>query len=213
MKLTSTQVAKCLKYMGYTTVCDVAFGLFVVAWFMARHVFYMMVCYSIWAHSSEVMGHGCYTQHNGKLSGPTPPPQDSLSYLIEPFINSDGVVCMDHRVKWSFLSALLFLQCITIFWFFMIVQVIMRVIRGEGAEDVRSDDEEEEEQEEEDEIVYEEAQALEEEVGVEAIDFKNWERRSGVKRQASTSATGVSLPGHSDRKELLNRIGCEKQID
>ncbi len=93
-------------------------------------------------------------------------------------------------------------------WGFMIVRVAMRVLSGNGADDSRSDDE----ADEEDEFVYEEAQPLEEEVGVEDIDLKNWERRSGVKRQASSS-TGVSLPGHSDRKELLGRIGCEKQVD
>ena len=59
--------------------------------------------------------------------------------------------------------------------------------------------------------MYEEARPLEEEVGVEALDLKGWERRAGVRRPAS--ASGVSLPGHSDRKELLGRIGCEKQVD
>jgi very-long-chain ceramide synthase len=66
---------------------------------------------------------------------------------------------------------------------------------------------------EEDEFVYEEAQPLEEEVGVEEIDLKNWERRTGVKRHQATATTGVSLPGHSDRKELLGRIGCDKQVE
>lgn len=94
----------------------------------------------------------------------------------------------------------------------MIVNVAIRVLRGAGADDVRSDDEGDEVDEDEEEYVYEEAQALEEEVGVEELDLKSWERRSGVKRTAST-ATGVSLPSHSDRKELLGRIGCEKQVD
>jgi acyl-CoA-dependent ceramide synthase len=93
----------------------------------------------------------------------------------------------------------------------MIVRVIIKVLKGGDAEDVRSDDEGGEEEEEEDEFVYEEAQPLEEEVGVEELDLRNWERRSGVRKQASSS--GVSLPGHSDRKELLGRIGCEKQVD
>lgn len=88
------------------------------------------------------------------------------------------------------------------------MKLVIRVLRGGNADDPRSDDEAGEEEEE---YEYEEAQALEEEVGVEAIDLKNWERRTGVKRPAATS--GVSLPGHSDRKELLGRIGCEKQVD
>jgi len=106
---------------------------------------------------------------------------------------------------------LLFLQTLTVMWFTLIIQLAIKVLRGGSAEDPRSDDEADGEEEEE-EYVYEEAQPLEEEVGVEDIDLKNWERRTGVKRQ-STTATGVSLPGHSDRKELLGRIGCEKQVD
>lgn len=110
-----------------------------------------------------------------------------------------------------FLGLLVTLQAVCIVWFAMIVNVAIRVLKGAGADDVRSDDEGDE-YEEEDEFVYEEAQPLEEEVGVEELDLKSWERRTGVKRAVS-SATGVSLPGHSDRKELLGRIGCEKQVD
>lgn len=130
-----------------------------------------------------------------------------MGWLFEPFYKSTGLVCFNNTVLWSFLTPLLLLQVITIVWFTMIVRVAMKVLRGDGAEDSRSDDEEEEEEEEE--FIYE--AALEEDVGVEALDFKNWERRSGIKRQANSS--GVSLPGHSDRKELLGRIGCEKQVD
>lgn len=114
---------------------------------------------------------------------------------------------------------LLFLQLLTIMWFTLIVRVAIKVLRGGSAEDNRSEDEaspgEDEEVEEEEEFVYEEAQPLEEEVGVEEIDLKGWERRTGhvhVKGKVGT-ASGVSLPGHSDRKELLGRIGCEKQVE
>lgn len=117
---------------------------------------------------------------------------------------------------YGFLGYLLVLQGMMILWSTFIAQVVVRVLQGNGADDVRSDGEdgEEEEVEEADEDekarLYA-AEPLEQEVGVEDIDLKAWERRSGVKR--STGASGVSLPGHSDRKELLNRIGCEKQID
>ncbi|KAJ3499052.1 hypothetical protein NLG97_g627 [Lecanicillium saksenae] len=197
--------AKCLKYSGFTTACDYAFGLFMVSWFVARHVIYIMVCWSVYAHTPEIMPSGCFTGTNSNLVGPQQPPE-GLGYLLEPFYNSTGRVCYNETVKWAFLAPLLVLQLITIVWFTMIIRVAIKVLRGDGAEDSRSDDEEEEEEEE---FIYEEA--LEEDVGVEALDFKNWERRSGIKRQANSS--GVSLPGHSDRKELLGRIGCEKQVD
>lgn len=176
-----------------------------VSWFAARHVIYMMVCWSVYAHTPEVINYGCYKGSNDKLVGPVAEPEGH-SYLLEPYYSSTGYVCFNHAIKWAFLTPLLMLQVITIVWFTMIIRVAMKVLRGDGAEDSRSDDEEEEEEEE---FIYEEA--LEEDVGVESLDFKSWERRSGIKRQANSS--GVSLPGHSDRKELLGRIGCEKQVD
>lgn len=209
------QVAKCLKYTGHNKVCDVFFGIFMVSWFVARHVFYVLVCWSVYAHAPYIISLGCYVGSNSNLVGPAEPPP-GLFYLVEPFLSSTGRVCFNHTVKWAFLGPLLLLQVITIIWFTMIVRVAIKVIRGDGAEDTRSDDEGDEEEDEwqeedEDEFVYEEAQPLEEEVGVEALDLKGWERRTGAKRQASSS--GVSLPGHSDRKELLGRIGCEKQVE
>ncbi|KAM0299820.1 hypothetical protein HYE67_005886 [Fusarium culmorum] len=202
-------LAKCLKYCGYKKICDVMFGLFVVSWFFARHVLYIAVCWSIYSDTPRIMPTGCFKGNNENMIGPLNPPA-GWGYLVEPFINPQGLVCYNETVKWGFLGPLLFLQAITIGWFTMIVRVIVKVLKGGDAEDVRSDDEGGEEEEEE-EFVYEEAQPLEEEVGVEALDLRNWERRSGVKKQASSS--GVSLPGHSDRKELLGRIGCEKQVD
>ncbi|KAL2136554.1 hypothetical protein VTI74DRAFT_3099 [Chaetomium olivicolor] len=205
-------VAKCLKYLGYTTVCDIMFGVFMLSWLIARHVLYLTVCYSVWAHTPEIMPTGCFKGTKDNLTGPFEPPTDKgILYLFEPLWDSEGMFCYNETVKWSFLSMLLFLQCLTIMWFSMILRVAVKVLKGGAAEDVRSDDEAGE-QEDEDEYVYEEAQPLEEEVGVEEIDLKNWERRTGVKRQAS-STTGVSLPGHSDRKELLGRIGCDKHVE
>lgn len=180
-----------------------------LSWVLARHVFYIMVCWSIYAHTPEILTTGCFRGTNDKLVGPVDPPE-GWYYLVEPLFNSTGHVCYNRTVKWAFLTPLLLLQGITIAWFTMIVRVAIRVLRGDGAVDSRSDDEGEEEEEEE-EFIYEEARPLEEEVGAEALDLRSWERRSGLKRQASSS--GVSLPGHSDRKELLGRIGCEKQVE
>ncbi|KJR86123.1 Acyl-CoA-dependent ceramide synthase [Sporothrix schenckii 1099-18] len=251
-------LAKCQKYLGYTNICDVTFGAFMLSWFVCRHVFYSMICYSVWAQTPQIMPDGCFkgvaagagaagAVGSGsplgvpvgadEISSLTPTisklapflsntTSNKLAFLIEPMVHSDGAVCYNYAVKWGFLSMLLFLELIIIVWFFMIVQVAIRVVRGSGADDSRSDDENGDEEEEEEEADNDDfvsggdgnghtqqAEPLEEEVGVEALDLKGWERRTGVKRVASTS-TGVSLPGHhSDRKELLGRIGCEKQVD
>ncbi|KAI1337228.1 longevity assurance proteins LAG1/LAC1 [Xylariaceae sp. FL0016] len=203
-------LAKCLKYTGHSTLCDVMFGLFMVSWFLARHVFYLMTCHSIWKDATSIIPTGCFEGINQNLTGPTPLPQGWTHYL-EPFGDpGHSRLCFSKSVIDGFLYTLLGLQVITIFWFFMIVRVAVRVLKGGSADDPRSDEEAEEDEEQE-EYEYEEAQPVEEEVGVESIDLKGWERRTGVKRTASS--TGVSLPGHSDRKELLGRIGCEKQVD
>ena len=181
-----------------------------VSWLLARHVFYVMVCWSIYAHTPEIMPNGCFTGSNDRLVGPVDTPA-GLLYLFEPFYNTTGHVCYNETIKWAFLTPLVLLQVITIFWFMMIIRVAVKVLSGQGAEDNRSDDEGGVEEEEEEEFVYEVAEPLKEEVGVEALDLKSWERRHGVKIQSSSS--GVSLPGHSDRKELLGRIGCEKQVE
>ncbi|KAJ9155755.1 TLC domain-containing protein [Pleurostoma richardsiae] len=207
--------AKCLKYMGYTTACDVGFGIFMLSWLVCRHIFYLMVCYSVWADIPRFIPNGCFSGPHGNLTGPFSPPANGWGWLVEPFTDPEGTVCFTHGVRYAFLTFLLALQVLTVVWFTMIIRVALRVLNGAGADDVRSDDEEGEEVEagEDAEFVYEEAQPLEEEVGVEDIDLKGWERRAGVRRQASSASTGVSLPGHSDRKELLGRIGCEKQVD
>lgn len=212
-----------------------------------------MICYSVWRQTPNIMPDGCFKGGAGggsPLGVPVGPDaissltstisklvpvlsdatSNKLAFLLEPLVDSEGAICYNYAVKWGFLSMLLFLELIIIVWFFMIVQVAIRVVRGSGADDTRSDDEDCDEEEDEDEDQEEEnengdltgdgpngglaqeAQPLEEEVGVEALDLKGWERRTGVKRAASTT-TGVSLPGHSDRKELLGRIGCEKQVD
>ncbi|KAK4183703.1 putative sphingosine N-acyltransferase [Podospora australis] len=210
-------LAKCLKYMGYKKLCDFMFAVFMVSWFIARHILFPMVIWSVWAHTIPVIGSGCYSGPDNNLVGPfdTPSGKDWWVAMSQPLWDSDAPICFDHGVMGWFLAMLLFLQGLAIMWFTMVIQVAIKVIRGDGAEDSRSDDEADEE-EDQDEFVYEEAQPLEEEVGADEIDLKNWERRARGKRQAAaatTTASGVSLPGHSDRKELLGRIGCEKQVD
>lgn len=97
-----------------------------------------------------------------------------------------------------------------ILWFTFIVRIVMGVLQGKPAEDVRSDTEEDEQlsDSEEDQVDGH----LERECSAEAIDWSGWERRRGESAQISGSS-GFSFAGHRERKELLNRIGCEKQID
>lgn len=97
----------------------------------------------------------------------------------------------------------------------MIIKVAIKVLQGGEADDIRSDDEGDNE-----EVAHHhdepeaELAPYEEEVGVEAINLRG--RTSSASknryRKGASSATGVSIAGHSDRKELLGRIGCDKGV-
>lgn len=164
-----------------------------------------MICWTIYSDAPGLLTSACFRGTAEDLQGPFPT-SNSWSHLLEPFRDPAGMICSNDSIIFGFLSYLLLLEVIMIMWFALIVRVAIRVLKGSSAEDVRSDSEMEEEV-----IEYAEAGPIEEEVGVEGIDLKQWERRTGVKR--AQNSTGISLPGHSDRKEFLNRIGCEKQID
>ena len=103
----------------------------------------------------------------------------------------------------------------------MIVKVAAKVIQGGKAVDSRSDDEEDFDAKDETErklnrkYRYQqthELAPLEEEVGVESINLSNQKHSPSRKfRKSSAVASGVTL--HSDRKELLGRIGCDKMSE
>ena len=107
---------------------------------------------------------------------------------------------------------LLSLQVILLVWFGMIMRVAWKVIQGGEGEDPRSDDEGEEEEDDEPARTKEpfiEVPPLEEEVGVESINLNNRKASPARRfRKGAGTASGVTL--HSDRKELLGRIGCDK---
>lgn len=39
-----------IKYMGGTLICDILFGLFMVSWFITRHVLFMLVIASTYTN-------------------------------------------------------------------------------------------------------------------------------------------------------------------
>jgi acyl-CoA-dependent ceramide synthase len=180
------------------------FGVFMVSWFVARHVCYMITLWGIYTYMPATIPVGCYQGSQNNLTGPTPLPEHGWSHTLEPFRNPSGTICHSDNVMWGFLGALGFLQVLTIFWFFLIVQVAIRVVQGIGADDIRSEDDGENTDEEEND-------SEEVDVGIEPVVSKVWKNRTDLRR--NTGSSGVSLPGHRDRKELLSRIGCEKQVE
>lgn len=102
--------------------------------------------------------------------------------------------------------------------------MVYKVLKGNAAEDIRSDDEDEDEEIEEEKTTTIMNMAttgtetgmsqppLEEEVGVDALTFArlNGASQRRQTRRESSRASGISIPGHGDHKELLGRIGCDK---
>ncbi|RFU76650.1 longevity assurance s lag1 lac1 [Trichoderma arundinaceum] len=219
-------LAKCAKYLGYTTLCDYLFGLFVVVWLATRHVFFLMVCYSVYFDSPRIIPSSCFQGSMENLRGPLPHP-GGWSWLLEPFRDPEGMVCFNSHIFHGFFTYLVALQGIMMVWSYAIIKVVVRVVSGGNAEDIRSDDEEVDELEEEEAVDWEysdtwaepgyelnmESGLLEEEAEVDDGVVRAWERRNRVSPKRGGSSSGLHLPGQSDRKEFLNRIGCEKQID
>lgn len=207
------QLAKMLKYLQFRLLCDIVFGMFMIVWFVTRHVFYFMVLWSLHTENPEEIKDGCYWGPTNDLQGPIDPP-DKFGHLIQPFLNPVGLVCWNPNIRWSFMITLLGLQVILLLWFVMIIRVAVKVVQGGEAEDSRSDDEDSDEeevdhhpQEKYTNNHYLASAPFEEDVDAGAITYR---RTSPPRkfRKAGGAASGVTLP--SDRKELLGRIGCDK---
>ena len=222
-------LAKIFKYLKFRLLCDITFGAFMITWFVARHIFYLAICWSIYSHLPQEIKYGCYKGSDADLVGPLPFPE-GYGYLLEPFTNPTGLVCASQGVYTVFLWGLLALQGILLIWLSMIVKVAYKVICGHGADDVRSDDEDSEADDEGEEIddihlccehpqfVPSPNLPIEKEVGYEEmrlspsrLNTASPARRSQKKFDGhGATTTGVSLRSSGNRKELLGRIGCDK---
>lgn len=201
-----------LKYLGFERLCTVAFAIFLITWFIARHVIYMVLWWSIYQNVPDAMPFGCYSGATGrKLLDVTPNTWESLIY---PFQNIEGPICMSFRIKWAFLGLLLFLQILSLIWFGMILRVAVNVLcTGSSAEDTRSDDEGEEPAGSNDPTRGSISNGQDQFNTVE----KGWTKSvlvNGAPQNHTVrirSARGrVSLSDHNDRKAFLGRIGCDK---
>lgn len=215
--------------MGYAKICDIFFGLFVVVWLVTRQIFFPVVIYSVYKHTPMHIQTACYFTDGTVVSSVNEPDRfdalggnDVWHNLVKGYTDREAHVCWNSSIRFSFLTLLLCLQAIIFLWFYMIVKVVVNVVRGNSADDVRSDDEGDDEEIEDVKTGYEAqllpAAPLEQEVGVESLNFAtrksaNANGAAAVRRsknQRSTRSSGISIPGHGDHKELLGRIGCDK---
>ncbi|ORX54088.1 longevity assurance proteins LAG1/LAC1 [Hesseltinella vesiculosa] len=111
-------LAKCLKYLNFPTLCDIAFASFALAWPITRHIFFSII---IWATITE--------------------PHKYLDMLWEP----EKGKYFTPFTQSLYIILFVLLNLIMVYWFTMIVKVVVKVIRGDNAEDTRSDSEDDEE--------------------------------------------------------------------
>lgn len=109
--------AKMLKYCGFSTVCDYMFCVFLIFWVALRHVVYNYITYQTWVRAETLMADG-----------------ECVAGLVQKR-------CWTPTVVNIFLALLGGLQIITCIWMYLILKVLVKVLKGIGAEDVRSDEE------------------------------------------------------------------------
>ncbi|KAK4499699.1 hypothetical protein PRZ48_010217 [Zasmidium cellare] len=159
MDLNDILLTKMLKYLGFETACNVGFAVFVLVWILARHWAYITVAWGIWVLvPAETMPWGVYSLKTGEwLSGDSG--ERGLSFVVgtlfQPFVSPEAeTVEVNDSIKAWFFGMLFGLQCLILAWLVLIIRLVVRVIRGDGVDDTRSEDGEEDEE----------------------VDLKRWER-------------------------------------
>ncbi|KAF3928309.1 hypothetical protein AA313_de0209293 [Arthrobotrys entomopaga] len=133
--------AKILKYLKFQTTCDVAFGLFLLAWVVSRHYLFVNVILSAHSDSIREIPFGCFTTDHSSYA----PLNASSPTASSMFMGPNETVCFTKPILMGFTTLLWALQGLTLMWFYLIMRVAIKVITGMGAEDNRSDDEMEDE--------------------------------------------------------------------
>ncbi len=182
---------------------------------------YLHLCYDIYMDvpGSNTMLYGCYSGATYELLPDLPAHPDYFSHLVWPFQDSEGPICLNTEVKWIFLGMLGLLQMLSLVWFGMILNVIAGILMGGKPEDTRSDDEADE--------------TVAEAVGNDEADIKRrptnvtdlnvcvgssseYDVGQGFSTLSAPKPKPTSarrrLMDVENRKELLARIGCEKQL-
>lgn len=104
------------RYLSLTTLCDATFVVFLVSWLFTRQVGLVFVLQTIYRHSHKHIRYDWNPAHGHYYN---------------------------QTVRVVFMGLLSLLLCLTTVWFYMACMVAVRVLRGLGAEDSRSDDEDE----------------------------------------------------------------------
>ncbi|KAF8482397.1 longevity assurance proteins LAG1/LAC1 [Russula ochroleuca] len=109
-------MSKLFNYLSWKRTQNIMFIIFVGVWTYFRHYLNLVMLYSVYTDFDLI-------------------PQSARSF--EP---RKGV-WMVWWVKWQIFTPLLLLQCLNLFWYFLICRILWRVVTGSSLKDDRSDDE------------------------------------------------------------------------
>ncbi|WWD15763.1 hypothetical protein CI109_100185 [Kwoniella shandongensis] len=106
-------IAKMLRYLSHTTLCDIAFVIFLVSWLFSRQVGLFLVIRTLYV--------------------------DAPNYINLEWAPAQGKF-LNKTTFWTFLTLIMLLYVLATMWFCMACVVAVRVVRGLGAEDIREED-------------------------------------------------------------------------
>jgi len=116
--------SKLLKYTHFQTITDYSFGIFFISWIITRHILYFYLLKSVIYESLELIEKKEWLPSEGNF----------YSLWV-----------------WRYFVALFVgLQILLLLWGWLILKVAVKVIIGEGADDVRSESDETEDIQERD---------------------------------------------------------------
>ncbi|KNE69061.1 hypothetical protein AMAG_13932 [Allomyces macrogynus ATCC 38327] len=106
--------AKCFNYVKWRNLCDTTFVVFVAVWLFSRHYVFYYIVRSVWTDAYRIVDLKWDPENDHYAS------VNSLNYFLVLFA---------------------VLQVLLIYWLYLIVRVVLKVVSGSKAEDNRSDDE------------------------------------------------------------------------
>jgi len=104
-----------MKYLGVANrICDTSFACFMVSWLYTRHYLYGYILHSFMFTAYEMIP-------------------------FELDIQQGKWYCRE--LAWLPTFGLALLQILMVYWFAMILRIVVKILKGESAEDDRSEDE------------------------------------------------------------------------
>jgi very-long-chain ceramide synthase len=122
-----------LKYLSFSTLCDVSSLIFMLSWAVTRHVIFGLVIKSAIYDSKAILPYGW-------------DPVRGYYFTRGVYIACVSMlIALQVRLRWCYGEVVPYpyydLQLLQIMWFWIICRVAIKVVTGQGAEDTRSDDE------------------------------------------------------------------------